>query len=95
MEAHLVSFYQIYNFNILKKFMKNLVNYLDEYLDDMNLQESCCKFNKKDINDAALKAYKKKSREEEIEAHCKPIRHHSIVKSKKQYTRKEKHKNNY
>ena len=46
MEAHLVSFYQIYNFNILKKFMKNLVNYLDEYLDDMNLQESCCKFNK-------------------------------------------------
>lgn len=75
--------------------MKNLVNYLDEYLEDIDLQESCCHFSKKDINDAALKAYKKKSREDEIEAHGKPIKHHSIVKSKKQYTRKEKYKNNY
>lgn len=75
--------------------MKNLVNYLDEYLDDMSLTESYCRFSKKDVNDAALKAYKKKSREEEIEAHGKPIRHNSIVRSKKQYTRKEKHKTKY
>jgi uncharacterized protein (DUF1697 family) len=75
--------------------MKNLVNYLDEYLDDMDLQESCCRFSKKDTNDAALKIYKKKSREEEIEMHGKPINHHSIQKSKKQYSRKEKHKNTY
>ena len=75
--------------------MKNLVNYLDEYLDDINLDESYCRFSKEDVNDAALKAYKKKSREEEIERHGKPIRHHSIVRSKKQYTRKEKHKHSY
>ena len=75
--------------------MKNLVNYLDDYLDNIDLSESCCKFSKKDVNDAALKAYKKKSREDEIRDHGKPIRHHSVVKSKKQYTRKEKHKNNY
>ena len=75
--------------------MKNLVNYLDEYLEDINLSESCCRFSKDDINNAALKAYKKKSREEEIEAHGKPIRHNSIVRSKKQYTRKEKHKTKY
>jgi len=75
--------------------MKNLVNYLDEYLEDIDLSESCCRFSKDDINNAALKAYKKKSREEEIEAHGKPIRHNSIVRSKKQYTRKEKHKTKY
>lgn len=76
--------------------MKNLVNYLDEYLDDIDLlDESCCRFSKKENNDAALKAYKKKSREEEIEKHGKPINHNSIIKSKKNYTRKEKHKNNY
>ena len=44
---------------------------------------------------AEKKAYKKKSREEEIEMHGKQIRHHSIQKSKKQYSRKDKHKNNY
>ena len=75
--------------------MKNLVNHLDEYLDDINLSESCRNFSKDDMNNAILKAYKKKSREEEIEAHGKPIRHKSIVRSKKQYTRKEKHKTKY
>ena len=74
--------------------MKNLVNHLDEYLDDINLSESCRSFSKDDMSNA-LKAYKKKSREEEIEAHGKPIRHKSIVRSKKQYTRKEKHKTKY
>ena len=75
--------------------MKNLVNYLDEYIEDIDLIESCCGFSKDNINNAALKAYKKKSREEEIEAHGKPIHHNSIVRSKKKYTRKEKHKIKY
>ena len=75
--------------------MKNLVNHLDEYLDDINLSESCRSFSKDDMNNAILKAYKKKSREEEIEAHGKPIHYKSIVRSKKQYTRKEKHKTKY
>jgi hypothetical protein len=75
--------------------MKNLVNYLDEYLDDINLYEACCKFSKEDTNNAALKAYKKKSREEEIETHGKLINHNKVFKSKRDYTRKEKHKNKY
>ena len=41
----------------------------------------------------ALKAARKKSREDEITAHGKPICYTSVVKSKKQYTRKRKHKN--
>jgi len=41
---------------------------------------------------AALKAARKKSREDEIAAHGKPINYSSITKSKKQYTRKIKHK---
>lgn len=74
--------------------MKNLVNHLDEYFDDINLSESCRSFSKDDMGNA-LKSYKKKSREEEIEAHGKPIRNKSIVRSKKQYARKEKHKTKY
>lgn len=41
---------------------------------------------------AALKAARKKSREYEIAEHGKPINYSSVVKSKKQYTRKVKHK---
>ena len=41
----------------------------------------------------ALKAARKQSREDEIKAHGKPICYTSVVKSKKQYTRKRKHKN--
>ena len=40
----------------------------------------------------ALKAARKKSREDEIAAHGKPINYSSVSKSKKQYTRKVKHK---
>ena len=40
----------------------------------------------------ALKAVRKKSREDEIAAYGKPINYSSVVKSKKQYTRKVKHK---
>lgn len=41
---------------------------------------------------AILKAARKKSRDEEIAAYGKPINHNSVVKSKKTYTRKVKHK---
>lgn len=44
---------------------------------------------------AALKAARKKSRDEEIAAHGKPICHSNVYKNKKKYTRKNKHKNNY
>lgn len=44
---------------------------------------------------AALKAARKKSREDEIAAHGKPINYSSVVKSKKAYTRKVKHKKIY
>lgn len=40
----------------------------------------------------ALKAARKKSREDEIAAHGKLINYSSVSKSKKQYTRKVKHK---
>lgn len=40
----------------------------------------------------ALKAARKKSREDEIAAHGKPINYSSVSKSEKQYTRKVKHK---
>ena len=78
--------------------MKNIVNYLDDFIDDMN--ESCSiskvkRGNRKyDVDHEALKAYKKNSREEEIEKHGKPINHNHVVQSKKVYTRKDKHKNN-
>lgn len=42
---------------------------------------------------AILKAARKQSRDAEIAAHGKPISYVSVVKSKKLYTRKEKHKN--
>lgn len=41
---------------------------------------------------AALKAARKKSREDEIAAHGKPINYASVVRSRKAYTRKVKHK---
>ena len=41
---------------------------------------------------AALKAARKKSRDDEIAAHGKPINYSSVTKNKKQYTRKIKHK---
>lgn len=44
------------------------------------------------LNDI-LKRVRKENREEEIRLHGKPIRWCHIVKSKKQYTRKNKHKN--
>lgn len=42
---------------------------------------------------AILKAMRKKSREEEIQTFGKPLNFNNVVKSKKTYTRKNKHKN--
>ena len=41
---------------------------------------------------AILKAARKQSRDAEIAAHGKPISYVGVVRSKKLYTRKEKHK---
>ncbi len=40
----------------------------------------------------ALKAYKAARRQEEIELHGKPLKQGGVVKNKKRYTRKRKHK---
>lgn len=73
--------------------MKNLLNYIEE-IDDLDITESI-RINKKDINHQAIKAARKQSREEEIEAHGKPINHSNTFRDKSKYTRKEKHKNKY
>lgn len=79
--------------------MKNLANYLDDYLDQENDNYfehckgkiSCGKITDRDF----MKANRKASREEEIEKHGKPVNYNNTFKSKKAYTRKEKHKKNY
>lgn len=43
----------------------------------------------------ALKRARKESREEEIRTHGKPICYTKVYKSKKNYTRKRKHKTDY
>ena len=57
--------------------MKNIVNYLDEYLDEEGINETVIK-SKRNINKDAMKAYKKCSREDEINAHGKPISYNHI-----------------
>ena len=49
---------------------------------------SCGKIGERDF----IKANRKASREEEIEAHGKPVKFGGMHKSKKDYTRKDKHK---
>lgn len=70
--------------------MKNLVNYLDEFIED-DLYE-CSSKNVKDMKER-MKAFKRGSREEEIEAHGHPISYNKTFKDKSKYTRKNKHKN--
>lgn len=76
--------------------MKNIANYLDEFIDD-DLNECCNKKIKRDINinKESMKAYKRGSREEEIENHGRPISYNKTFRDKTKYTRKNKHKNNY
>lgn len=81
--------------------MKNLLNYLDEYLDD-DINESYnhrkykgnINISKKEANEWQLKANRKASRDEEIEMHGKPINHGHVFRDHSKYTRKSKHKNN-
>ena len=74
--------------------MKNIVNYLDEFIDEDGIYETVIR-SKRDINKDAMKAHKRGSREEEIEAHGRPISYNKTFRDKSKYTRKEKHKNNY
>ena len=73
--------------------MKNIANYLDEYIDEENGINECTKRNVKDMKDR-MKAYKRGSREEEIEAHGRPISYNKTFKDRTKYNRKDKHKNN-
>ena len=81
--------------------MKNLLNYLDDYFDD-NIEETLCnrKFkskisiSKEQASEWQRKANRKASREEEIEAHGKPINHSHVFRDRTKYNRKDKHKNN-
>ena len=78
--------------------MKNIANYLDEFIEDGSVYEHIEKISKhKKVGetDEYIKANRKLSREEEISLHGHPINHKQIWKSKKNYNRKEKHKNNY
>ena len=72
--------------------MKNIANYL-EFVDEDGIYE-CTKRNVKDMRER-MKAYKKGSREEEIEAHGRPISYNKTFKDKSKYTRKDKHKKDF
>ena len=72
--------------------MKNIANYL-EFVDEDGIYE-CTKRNVKDMKDR-MKAFKRGSREEEIEAHGRPISYNKTFRDKSKYTRKDKHKNSY
>ena len=72
--------------------MKNIVNYLDEYIDEENGIYECTKHS--DMKNR-MKAYKKGSREEEIKDHGRPISYNKTFKDRSKYTRKDKHKNSY
>ena len=71
--------------------MKNIANYL-EFVDEDRIYE-CTKRNVKDMKDR-MKAFKRGSREEEIEAHGRPISYNKTFRDRSKYTRKDKHKNN-
>jgi len=72
--------------------MKNIANYL-EFVDEDGIYE-CTKRNVIDIKDR-MKAYKRGSREEEIEAHGRPISYNKTFKDRSKYTRKDKHKKDF
>ena len=74
--------------------MKNIVNYLDEYLYEDTIYETVIK-SKSNINKDRMKAFKKGSREDEKNAHGKTISYNHIFRDRSKYTRKEKHKIKY
>jgi len=80
--------------------MKNLATYLDDFMENeeqgyfescKKSKISCGKITEKDF----MKANRKASRDEEISNHGKPVRMGGLHKSKKNYSRKDKHKQNY
>lgn len=80
--------------------MKNLATYLDDFMENeeqgyfescKKSKISCGKIGEKDF----MKANRKASREEEIEAHGKPVKFGGIHKSKKIYNRHDKHKKSF
>ena len=74
--------------------MKNIVNYLDEYIDEENGIYECTKHSVTDMKDH-MKAYKRGSCEEEIKDHGRPISYNKTFKDRSKYARKDKHKNSY
>ena len=71
--------------------MKNIANYIDDYIED-DLYD-CTSRNIKDMKDR-MKAFKKGRREEEIKDHGRPISYNKTFRDKSKYTRKDKYKNN-
>lgn len=79
--------------------MKNLATYLDnfienedhDYFESCKGKISCGKITERDF----MKGNRKASREEEIEAHGKPVKSGGLHQSKKTYSRKDKHKKSY
>lgn len=74
--------------------MKNIINYLDDYINDEMYESSNKHLRIGGISDY-IKSNRKASREEEIRAHGKPISHNHVWKNKKNYNRKQKHKTNW
>jgi hypothetical protein len=61
------------------------------YFESCKGKISCGKIGEKDF----MKANRKASREEEIERHGKPVRMGGLHKSKKTYSRKDKHRQEF
>lgn len=78
--------------------MKNLINYLDDYIDEQLCShkfKNKITISKDDANDWQRKINRKVMRDEEINAHGKHISYNKIFKDKSKYNRKNKHKNNF
>ena len=79
-----------------REFIKTILSFGD------NIEETLCnrKFkskisiSKEQASEWQRKANRKASREEEIEAHGKPINHSHVFRDRTKYNRKDKHKNN-
>lgn len=72
--------------------MKNLINYINDYTEEsLSCKHRNC--GRIGTQEDYIKANRKASREEEIEAHGHPINHNRVWKNKKAYNRKPKHKN--
>lgn len=79
--------------------MKNLALYLDDFMENEDPYFEGCKGSKISCGKIGVKDYmkanRKASRDEEIESHGKPVKYGGLHKSKREYTRKDKHKKSY